>query len=113
MKMREYDNYFDLDEIEVAEGVWFAAWGTHYWTTTSEFDPEAGCNIETPDKSRLVVDGVVAFNEDDSERTLTPDEIKAWSEKHGDLLMEQVHDAEQAEAEAHYEAAAEAQYGRY
>ena len=100
MTLREYSNYFDLGEIEVAEGVWFAAWGTHYWTTTSEFDPEAGCNIETPDKSRLEVDGVVAYGADHTERRLTDDEIKVWVVKHGGLLMEQVHDAEQAEAEA-------------
>lgn len=113
MTLREYSNPFEIGEIEVSEDVWFAAWGTHYWTTTlTDFDPECG-PIETPDESRLEVEGVVAFDADDNERRLTDAEVKVWCEKHRDLLMEHVRDAEQAEDEARAEAAAEARYGMY
>ena len=106
-----YSNYFEVDEIEIEEGKWFAAWGTHHVRAVLESDPEAGCDIIREAHSRLTVDGMVEFGEDDSERTLTPDEIKVWMREHGKILLEHVLELEQDEAEAAAEAAAEARYG--
>lgn len=110
-----YSNYFEVDfevdEVEIEEGKWFAAWGTHHVRADLEFDPEAGCGIIRDSASRLTVDGMVEFGEDDSERTLTPEEIKVWMREHGKILLEHVLELEQDEAEAAAEAAAEARYG--
>lgn len=111
MRYSDYTNPFETGEIEVEEGKWFAAWGTHHVRADLEFDPEAGCDIMLRGHSRLTVDGMVEFGEDDSERRLTPDEIKVWMREHGKLLLEHVLELEQDEAEASAEAAAEARYG--